>query len=89
MAFRVYYTSRFNRKFMYILDIELQHCNSDYEAKRYKDITLEFPKYNVLKEGCFFKWLQQKGKLGGQNKVPRLSNNRFYIEELLNTNKNL
>ncbi|HOY38407.1 MAG: GH3 auxin-responsive promoter family protein [Bacteroidales bacterium] len=76
-------------KFMYILDIELQHCNSDYEAKRYKDITLEFPKYNVLKEGCFFKWLQQKGKLGGQNKVPRLSNNRFYIEELLNTNKNL
>jgi len=74
-------------KFMYILDIELQHCNSDYEAKRYKDITLEFPKYHVLKEGCFFRWLQNKGKLGGQNKVPRLANDRNFVEELLNVNR--
>lgn len=76
-------------KFMYVLDIELQHCNSDYEAKRYKNMTLEFPKYHVLKEGCFIKWLHSKGKLGGQNKVPRLSNTRNYVEELLSINETM
>ncbi|HOE04239.1 MAG TPA: GH3 auxin-responsive promoter family protein [Bacteroidales bacterium] len=76
-------------KFMYVLDIELQHCNSDYEAKRYKNMTLEFPCYHILKDGCFMHWLQSKGKLGGQNKVPRLSNSRTYVEELLAINQQI
>ena len=70
--------------FMYYLDIALQNANSDYEAKRYKNITLDKPLLSVLPKGTFYKWLEQKGKLGGQNKVPRLSNNRKYVEELLN-----
>jgi hypothetical protein len=70
-------------EFMYNLDIALQNANSDYEAKRYKNITLDKPVLNILPAGTFYKWLEKKGKLGGQNKVPRLSNNRKYIDELL------
>jgi hypothetical protein len=69
--------------FCTILDRALQDVNSDYEAKRYKDITLDKPKINAVPKGTFYKWLEKKGKLGGQNKVPRLSNSREYIEELL------
>lgn len=70
-------------EFMVHLDTALQNVNSDYEAKRYKNITLDPPKLNVVSKGTFYKWLEQKGKLGGQNKVPRLSNSRQYVEELL------
>ncbi len=73
--------------FMAIMDTELKEQNSDYEAKRYKDITLEFPHLTVAKKGLFFNWLKKKNKLGGQNKVPRLSNTRDYIDELLELNK--
>lgn len=66
-----------------ILDRALQEINSDYEAKRYKDIALSAPKINVLPAGTFNHWLKQKGKLGGQHKVPRLSNDRKLLEEVL------
>ncbi|HJN53508.1 MAG TPA: GH3 auxin-responsive promoter family protein, partial [Flavobacteriaceae bacterium] len=60
--------------------------NSDYEAKRYKDFTLNPPKVTIGKNGVFFKWLNKKNKIGGQNKVPRLANNRDLIEELIKLN---
>ncbi len=69
--------------FMELVDKKLREVNSDYDAKRFKDITLGFPKYTVLKDGLFYNWLREKGKLGGQHKVPRLSNNREYIDQLL------
>src|SRR5690606_33567173 len=65
------------------LDTALQNTNSDYEAKRYKDIALSMPVVHNIPKGSFNKWLQQKGKLGGQHKVPRLSNDRTYVEEIL------
>lgn len=65
------------------LDNYLKAINSDYEAKRYKDMALTSPKINVAPEGTFYIWLKQKGKLGGQNKVPRLSNNREVMDSLL------
>ncbi len=73
-------------KFAYLLDRNLQKLNSDYEAKRTKNITMEPPIINVAPVGLFYKWLEQNGKLGGQNKVPRLLNNRKVIESLLNLN---
>lgn len=76
-------------KFTYILDVTLQKVNSDYEAKRYKDITLDKPELTVAKTNLFYNWLKSKGKIGGQNKVPRLANNRKYIDELLVLNNNL
>jgi len=69
--------------FMEVLDNKLKDLNSDYEAKRFKDLSLAFPQYNILKEGTFYQWLKNKDKLGGQHKIPRLANNRKYIEELL------
>ena len=68
------------------LDKTLQDLNSDYEAKRYKDITLDAPIVTVARSGLFFDWMKQRNKLGGQNKVPRLANNRDYIDELLKIN---
>ncbi len=68
------------------LDITLQEVNSDYEAKRYKSLILAIPEVIVASKGLFFKWMRKRGKLGGQNKVPRLSNDRKYIEELLEMN---
>lgn len=65
------------------LDRELQRVNSDYEAKRYKNMTLQAPKVQVAPKGLFYQWLESKKKLGGQHKVPRLSNSRVYLEELL------
>jgi len=64
------------------LDLALQQINSDYEAKRYKDIALRRPILHSLKKGIFNQWLKEKGKLGGQHKVPRLSNDREFIEEI-------
>lgn len=66
-----------------ILDKKLQEINSDYEAKRYKNIALSEPKINILPKGSFNHWLKIKGKLGGQHKVPRLSNDRTILEEVL------
>ncbi|GAB3014216.1 GH3 auxin-responsive promoter family protein [Niabella terrae] len=65
------------------LDTSLQHQNSDYEAKRYRDIALRLPMVRPLPKGSFNKWLQLKGKLGGQHKVPRLNNDRKFVEEIL------
>lgn len=65
------------------LDKALQSVNSDYEAKRYKNIALSMPLVHALPPGMFGQWLKAKGKLGGQHKVPRLSNNRTYVEEIL------
>ena len=68
--------------FTEILDNALKAINSDYEAKRYNNMTLSMPKINVAKQGLFYNWLKTKGKLGGQHKVPRLSNTRIFLEEL-------
>ena len=72
--------------FATILDRSLQAINSDYEAKRYKDITLQPLQIVEAREGLFDEWLKRKGKLGGQHKIPRLSNSREYIDELLTMN---
>ncbi len=69
--------------FTEILDNALKSINSDYEAKRYNNLTLAMPKINIAKEELFYNWLKQNGKLGGQHKVPRLSNSRKYLENLL------
>lgn len=66
-----------------LLDRKLQEVNSDYEAKRYKDITLQHLEIIPARQGLFNDWLKAKGKLGGQHKVPRLSNSREYVEELM------
>jgi hypothetical protein len=65
------------------LDKKLQQINSDYEAKRHKDIAMLQLKVNVVNQGTFNNWLKSKGKFGGQFKVPRLSNERKYVEEIL------
>jgi hypothetical protein len=70
-------------EFEQILDKKLQQLNSDYEAKRSHDITLQHLEVIVAREGLFNDWLKSKGKLGGQHKIPRLSNERKHIEELL------
>jgi GH3 auxin-responsive promoter len=72
-----------SNEFAYELDCALKTLNSDYEAKRHKDIALQMPIIKILPQGLFTKWLSQKGKLGGQHKVPRLNNNRMYIDEIL------
>ena len=69
--------------FTYSLDSALCRLNSDYEAKRNKNITLRMPIVHALPKGTFYKWMKQRGKLGGQNKVPRLSNDRKYIDDML------
>ena len=70
-----------------VLDKSLQQINSDYEAKRFHDITLQHLEVVVAREGLFDDWLKSKGKLGGQHKVPRLANNRNIIDEVLEMNK--
>jgi hypothetical protein len=69
-------------QFTYELDDALKNINSDYDAKRYKDIALGMPILHKLEKGVFSTWLKSKGKLGGQHKVPRLSNDRKYLEEI-------
>ena len=70
-------------KFVDMLDNTLREVNSDYDAKRFKDMALRRPTVHVAKEGTFYNWLKQRGKLGGQHKVPRLANERKYVEEIL------
>ncbi len=69
--------------FSKVLDDTLKQINSDYEAKRYKDFVLQPPKIHVLEKGTFYAWMKERGKLGGQNKVPRLANDRKYLDALL------
>lgn len=69
--------------FARLLDSELQKLNSDYEAKRYQDMTLRPLYVSVAPAGLFHRWLDSQGKLGGQHKVPRLSNSRRHLEALL------
>jgi hypothetical protein len=69
--------------FAYELDTALKNINSDYEAKRHKDIALRMPLIKSIRKGLFKEWLSLKGKLGGQHKVPRLSNDRNLLETLL------
>ena len=73
--------------FAEVLDKSLQEINSDYEAKRHKNITLQPLEIVVARPDPFHDWLKGKGKLGGQHKVPRLSNNRDYIDELISLNR--
>jgi len=70
-------------RFTSALDDELKAVNSDYEAKRSGNLSLQLPEVKMVASGTFEKWLKSKGKLGGQNKVPRLMNNRTIVEEVL------
>ncbi len=65
------------------LDQTLREINSDYDAKRHKDMALLPPKIHFVQQGTFYSWMNRRGKLGGQNKVPRLSNSREYIDEII------
>lgn len=75
--------------FCEVFDNALKSLNSDYEAKRYHDMILHPPIIKVLPAGTFYRWLKCKGKLGGQNKVPRLSNDRKNVDELLSLIKTI
>ncbi len=68
--------------FNYLLDKKLREVNSDYDAKRYKSIALDKPLIHVVPKDTFYKWMESRGKLGGQNKVPRLANNREYLDDI-------
>lgn len=69
--------------FVATLDNALKMLNSDYEAKRHKNMTLEMPHLVIAPKGTFYEWMKNRGKAGGQNKIPRLSNNRQYLDQLL------
>ena len=75
--------------FAELLDNALKSINSDYESKRYLNMTLTMPKVHKAESGLFYNWLKQNGKLGGQHKIPRLSNNRDFVEELLAFKENV
>ncbi len=72
--------------FIDLLDKGLKESNSDYEAKRHKNISLDFPQIIEAKPNLFYRWLKTRGRLGGQNKVPRLANHREFMDSLLNMN---
>jgi len=74
------------QNFNTLFDEALKEINSDYEAKRFNSITLNEPKIHIAREHLFYDWLKQQNKLGGQHKVPRLSNSREYIDDLLKLN---
>ena len=69
--------------FAEVLDNALKSLNSDYEAKRFKDMALRMPEIRILPKGTFFAWMKSRGKLGGQHKVPRLCNERKYADDIL------
>lgn len=75
--------------FSEILDNTLKAINSDYEAKRYRNFALKEPIVKAMPKGIFYNWLKSKNKLGGQNKVPRLYNDRKYLDEVLNFQQQL
>ena len=70
-------------RFTDIMDQTLREVNSDYDAKRYKDMALRRPLLHVAPEGTFYNWMKNRGKLGGQHKVPRLANDRVYLDDIL------
>jgi len=70
-------------QFKTLVDQKLKETNSDYDAKRYKDMILQTPEFTIVPQGTFHQWLKKKNKLGGQNKIPRLANNRQLLEEIL------
>src|SRR5471030_2501166 len=70
-------------RFVDLLDETLRRINSDYDAKRFKDMALRRPIVHRAPQGTFFNWMKEKGKLGGQHKVPRLANDREYIDSIL------
>ncbi|GAA3969359.1 GH3 auxin-responsive promoter family protein [Mucilaginibacter dorajii] len=70
-------------RFVDLLDETLRRINSDYDAKRFKDMALRRPIVRRAPDGTFFNWMKEKGKLGGQHKVPRLANNREYVDSIL------
>lgn len=70
-------------QFTRALDETLRRINSDYDAKRYKDMALSLPLVHEASPGTFYQWMRKRGKLGGQHKVPRLSNTREYLDEIL------
>jgi GH3 auxin-responsive promoter len=70
-------------EFTAVLDNTLRKVNSDYDAKRAHDIALVAPKIHSVSEGTFYNWMKKRGKLGGQNKVPRLSNSREFVDDIL------
>lgn len=69
--------------FAEILDVTLREINSDYDAKRYKNMALQAPKIHLAPKSTFYNWMKNRGKLGGQHKVPRLSNDRVYLDDIL------
>ncbi len=69
--------------FVSVLDTVLKTLNSDYEAKRHKNLTLEMPHMVIVPPGTFYNWMKNRGKIGGQNKIPRLANDRQYLDQLL------
>ena len=74
------------QQFATVLDLKLQDVNSDYAAKRFNNLTLNFPTVHQARENLFYDWLKSKDKLGGQHKIPRLSNHRDFLEELKQLN---
>lgn len=70
-------------QFAGILDDTLRQVNSDYDAKRFHDLALIAPRIHSVPEGTFYNWMKKRGKLGGQNKVPRLSNSREFVDDIL------
>ena len=70
-------------RFTDVMDQTLREINSDYDAKRYKDMALCRPKLHLAPDGTFYEWMKSRGKLGGQHKVPRLANDRAYVDEIL------
>src|SRR5690606_20588214 len=70
-------------KFCNVLDTALREVNSDYDAKRFNNLALRFPVIHRAPAGTFYRWMKARGKLGGQNKVPRLANDRAYLEDIL------
>jgi hypothetical protein len=75
--------------FIQLFDGALKTINSDYEAKRHKNLSLEMPHFTVAKNGLFYEWMKKRGKTGGQNKIPRLANDRYYLDQLIELNKSL
>lgn len=75
--------------FISLFDVALKTINSDYEAKRHKNLSLEMPHFIIAKKGLFYEWLKKRGKVGGQNKIPRLSNDRQYLDQLIELNNSL
>ncbi len=73
--------------FIQIFDGALKTINSDYEAKRHKNLSLELPHVVIAKKDLFYEWMRNRGKIGGQNKIPRLANDRQYLDPLIELNK--